>query len=199
VGRPVEVRVLLAAPPLRKRSGVCKKAPREPFLLLGKAPAIGSHRPANQRSRSLQARRSLPEALEASLQLVGRNILGHKLAFTRSLVEALKAEAWSGTVAEIGRWWSARDSVEVDVENRRSMAIARLSAARHRRAHDRMPGRLDIGPVGSRDTARGLVLSLSRAPSRSRSGGRSRTERAGCENRPPRPRVLPVVLPGPRA
>lgn len=47
--------------------------------------------------------------------LIHPNMLGHKLAFEARLIEALAARAWIGAVEDFGRWWEARDHVEVDV------------------------------------------------------------------------------------
>lgn len=44
------------------------------------------------------------------------NILEHKLAFTRGLVEKMKPTAWFGSLSSFGQWWAARDQVSVDVD-----------------------------------------------------------------------------------
>ena len=70
----------------------------------------------------------LPQALEIAeriqrygglyVVLTHPNILGHKLDFTRGLVEKMKPNAWFGTLSTFGQWWTARDAVSVDVETR---------------------------------------------------------------------------------
>ena len=67
----------------------------------------------------------LPQALEVARQisryggsvvvLIHPNILDHKLAFERGFVEGVRPYAWFGSVREFGRWWAARNQVEVDV------------------------------------------------------------------------------------
>lgn len=67
----------------------------------------------------------LPQALEVArcisryggsmVVLIHPNILGHKLAFEKGFVEAVRPYAWFGSIGEFGRWWSARNQVEVDV------------------------------------------------------------------------------------
>jgi hypothetical protein len=80
----------------------------------------------------------LPQALEIAekiqrygglyVVLTHPNILGHKLDFTRGLVEKLKPTAWFGTLASFGQWWAARDQVSVDVETRGGIKTVTLKA-----------------------------------------------------------------------
>jgi hypothetical protein len=60
--------------------------------------------------------------------LIHPNVLDHKLGFLRALVDRLKGEAWFGALEEFGRWWAARDRVELDVERRGDRLVARLAA-----------------------------------------------------------------------
>jgi hypothetical protein len=46
--------------------------------------------------------------------LIHPDVTGQKLEFERGLLDALAGEAWFGSLAELGRWWSARDAVELD-------------------------------------------------------------------------------------
>ncbi|MGC3974015.1 MAG: hypothetical protein QM771_06480 [Nitrospira sp.] len=67
----------------------------------------------------------LPQALEVAerisryggsvVVLIHPNMLDHKLAFEKGFVEGVRSYAWFGSVGEFGRWWSARNRVEVDV------------------------------------------------------------------------------------
>lgn len=67
----------------------------------------------------------LPQALEVAKRisryggsvvvLIHPNILDHKLAFEKGFVEGVRPYAWFGSVGEFGRWWAARNRVEVDV------------------------------------------------------------------------------------
>ncbi len=47
--------------------------------------------------------------------LIHPNVLGHKLDFETRLIESLAGRAWLGAVEDFGRWWEARDHVEIDV------------------------------------------------------------------------------------
>mgnify|MGYP001591753901 FL=1 len=67
----------------------------------------------------------LPEVLEVARQIsryggsmvvfIHPNILDHKLAFEKGFVEGVRPYAWFGSVREFGRWWAARDHVQLDV------------------------------------------------------------------------------------
>jgi hypothetical protein len=67
----------------------------------------------------------LPQALEVARRisryggsmvvLIHPNILDHKLAFEKGFVEGVRPYAWFGSMGEFGRWWAARNQVEVDV------------------------------------------------------------------------------------
>ncbi len=67
----------------------------------------------------------LPQALEVAkhisryggsvVVLIHPNILDHKLAFEKGFVEGVRPYAWFGSIGEFGRWWAARNQVEVDV------------------------------------------------------------------------------------
>ena len=47
--------------------------------------------------------------------LIHPNVTDHKLQFERELIAGLRGRAWFGTLGDFGRWWSARDQVQVDV------------------------------------------------------------------------------------
>ena len=67
----------------------------------------------------------LPQALEVAKRisryggsvvvLIHPNVLDHKLAFEKGFVEGVRPYAWFGSVGNSGRWWAARNRVEVDV------------------------------------------------------------------------------------
>lgn len=68
----------------------------------------------------------LPQALELARQvaryggtfvvLIHPNILGHKLDFERRFVAAVRDRAWFASIGEFGRWWAARNQVDIDVQ-----------------------------------------------------------------------------------
>ncbi len=67
----------------------------------------------------------LPQALKVARRirryggsvvvLIHPNILDHKLAFEKGFVKGVRPYAWFGSVGELGRWWAARNQVEIDV------------------------------------------------------------------------------------
>lgn len=76
----------------------------------------------------------LPEALEVARQisryggsmvvLIHPNILDHKLAFEKGFIEGVRPYAWFGSVREFGRWWAARNQVQLDVaQGERSVTV----------------------------------------------------------------------------
>lgn len=83
-------------------------------------------------------RERLPQALVLVRQLatyggayvilIHPNILDHKLAFERGFVEAVKDQAWFGSVAQFGAWWSARNQVAVEVKRKGQDIEVRLQA-----------------------------------------------------------------------
>ncbi len=95
--------------------------------------------------------------------LVHTDILDHKLAFTHNYVREFRDTAWFSTVGDYGRWWTARDTVALDVTE---------TATGGRRVHVSVDGSiegltLDLpegwlyasgGPDGTRQ--RGTLLSL---------------------------------------
>jgi hypothetical protein len=60
--------------------------------------------------------------------LIHPDILGHKLAFERGFIEAVKDFSWFGALADYGAWWRARNDVEVDAEWQGDRLMVRLSA-----------------------------------------------------------------------
>lgn len=78
----------------------------------------------------------LPQALELVRQvaryggsfvvLIHPNILGHKFEFERKFVTAVRDRAWFGSVGQFGRWWAARNQVEVDVHSDGSLHTVTL-------------------------------------------------------------------------
>lgn len=67
----------------------------------------------------------LPQALEVARRisryggsmvvLIHPNVLDHKLTFEKGFVEGVRPYAWFGSVGEFGRWWAARNQVQIDV------------------------------------------------------------------------------------
>ncbi len=67
----------------------------------------------------------LPQALELAQRirrhggcfvvLIHPNVLDHKLEFEKRFVAAVKSFAWFGSLTEFGQWWSARNTVTIDV------------------------------------------------------------------------------------
>ncbi|MBT3359731.1 MAG: polysaccharide deacetylase family protein [Rhodospirillales bacterium] len=60
--------------------------------------------------------------------LIHPNILGHKLAFERDFISAVKDFSWFGSLGEYGKWWHARNEVQVDSEWQGDRLIIHLSA-----------------------------------------------------------------------
>lgn len=61
--------------------------------------------------------------------LIHPNILGHKLAFARALIDGLAGEAWFGAVDDFGNWWAARDGVALDSERTGDGVVLTLASA----------------------------------------------------------------------
>ncbi len=67
----------------------------------------------------------LPQAVELAekigrhggifVVLIHPDVLGHKFEFERAFIDSVREFAWFGSVSDFGRWWSARDKVELDV------------------------------------------------------------------------------------
>ena len=72
-----------------------------------------------------QMEQQLPQALELAQRirryggcfvvLIHPNVLDHKLEFENKFVSAVKDFGWFGSLTEFGHWWSARNTVTVDV------------------------------------------------------------------------------------
>jgi len=62
--------------------------------------------------------------------LIHTDSLGHKLAFEREFIEAVKDFSWFGTLGDYGEWWSARNEVQVDSEWKGDRLIVHLLAPR---------------------------------------------------------------------
>jgi len=60
--------------------------------------------------------------------LIHPDILGHKLAFEREFIKAVKDFSWFGTLDDYGEWWSARNDVQVDSEWQDDRLLVRLFA-----------------------------------------------------------------------
>ncbi len=57
--------------------------------------------------------------------LIHPNILDHKLSFEKEFVAGVRPYAWFGSVGEFGRWWAARDHVQLDVaQDARTLIVA---------------------------------------------------------------------------
>lgn len=77
--------------------------------------------------------------------LIHPNTLGHKLAFERGFVDAVREFSCFRTLSEFGQWWSARNKVGVDVDGEAErwtvhldipepmagLTLSRTSATRH--------------------------------------------------------------------
>lgn len=61
--------------------------------------------------------------------LIHPNILGPKLAFEKGLVNAFRELAWFGALEDYGKWWAARDHVEIDVKAQGNLRMVRLRLA----------------------------------------------------------------------
>ncbi|MDH3229329.1 MAG: polysaccharide deacetylase family protein [Alphaproteobacteria bacterium] len=60
--------------------------------------------------------------------LIHPDILGHKLAFERGFIEAVKPFSWFGAHADYGAWWRARNAVQVDSQWRDGRLVVHLTA-----------------------------------------------------------------------
>jgi peptidoglycan/xylan/chitin deacetylase (PgdA/CDA1 family) len=79
----------------------------------------------------------LPQALDLARKvaryggsmviLIHPDLLGHKLAFERGFVAAMKPQGWFGSLAEFGAWWAARDAVDVEVAESGSDRLVTLT------------------------------------------------------------------------
>jgi len=56
--------------------------------------------------------------------LIHPNILDHKLAFEEGFVPAVRSFAWFGSIGDCGRWWAARNGVEVDATGGEAPTVA---------------------------------------------------------------------------
>ena len=59
--------------------------------------------------------------------LIHPNVVREKLDFERGLVEAVRDQAWFGSISEFGSWWTARNSVEIDVTETGANPTVRVS------------------------------------------------------------------------
>ena len=60
--------------------------------------------------------------------LIHPNEIDHKYRFLEQIVPKLKPFAWFGTLGQYGRWWAARDQVEVDLLQQQGKLELRLTA-----------------------------------------------------------------------
>jgi len=74
--------------------------------------------------------------------LIHPNIVGQKFDFEKGFVQAMKGKAWLGPLAELGRWWAARDHVGVDVRRHGREAVVSLSVPE---AMDSLPLEIPAG------------------------------------------------------
>lgn len=58
--------------------------------------------------------------------LIHPNVVDHKLKFEQGFVEAVKDWSWFGSIGDFGKWWSARNKVEVDVSGANNTKIVNL-------------------------------------------------------------------------
>ena len=82
----------------------------------------------------------IPEALTLAKQiaryggtvvvLIHPNILDHKLDFEKQFYEAVKDWAWFGSIREFGDWWSARNSLHVDVAKKSDRTMVSINVPR---------------------------------------------------------------------
>lgn len=81
----------------------------------------------------------LPQALEVARKisrygglcvvLIHPNILDHKMAFEKGFVEGVRPYAWFGSVGQFGRWWAARNLVQLDVARHASTVTVAITAS----------------------------------------------------------------------
>jgi len=78
----------------------------------------------------------LPQAIELAKKiskyggifviLIHPDMLGHKFKFLKGFIKVFKDYAWFGTVSEFGRWWAARDKIELDVFADKQKSVVKL-------------------------------------------------------------------------
>jgi len=66
-------------------------------------------------SQALEVARHISRYGGLCVILIHPNILDHKLAFEKRIVESLRPYGWFGSIGEFGRWWAARNQVGLEV------------------------------------------------------------------------------------
>jgi hypothetical protein len=87
------------------------------------------HRPklGDRLSQALELAEKIGRQGGIFVVLIHPDILGHKFEFEEAFIDSVRDSAWFGSVSDFGRWWSARDKVELDVsEYGRNTRIANL-------------------------------------------------------------------------
>jgi hypothetical protein len=79
--------------------------------------------------------------------LIHPNVVRDKLDFERRLVEAMRDQAWFGSISDFGKWWAARNGAEIDVTE------AGANPTVHVHAPDRIDGLTLSVPAGWRLSA----------------------------------------------
>jgi hypothetical protein len=93
--------------------------------------------------------------------LIHTDVIGHKLAFEKGFVAALKERAWFGTIGEFGDYWAARDQIRMSAQQQQQTVTLQLHAPM---AVDNLtltvPGnwRLNGGNSRVRQHASGLIV-----------------------------------------
>ena len=90
--------------------------------------------------------------------LIHPDILGHKLAFERGFIEAVKDFSWFGALGDYGAWWSARNEVQVDAEWQGDRLMVRLFAPKPLKGLTlEIPSGLRLGPQHSQQTGAEMI------------------------------------------
>jgi len=82
--------------------------------------------------------------------LIHPDMLGHKLAFEQRFVDGVRTSAWFGSVGEFGRWWAARNRVQLDVaQNEAVFTVAIAASERVEGLTLDVPAGWTLNPAGS--------------------------------------------------
>lgn len=86
------------------------------------APRMGDRVP-----QAIELARNISKYGGIFVVLIHPNILDHKLKFEKEFVDGVKDFAWFSTIGDFGRWWTARNKVELDVAQEGSLKIVTVN------------------------------------------------------------------------
>lgn len=90
--------------------------------------------------------------------LIHPDILGHKLAFEREFIEAVREFSWFGSLGDYGAWWRARNEVQVDSQWQDDRLIVRLFSPKPLEGLTlEIPSGLRLGPQQGQQTGAEMI------------------------------------------